>query len=98
MNHYGCDLEIVSAQRLGAWSEEQRAHLAACPHCSEALRVAQALRLQTSQSAPLFHAPNPHWVWQRAQKRIRERALRRMTRLLTAAQVLAAVYAVLAVA
>lgn len=95
MKRRGCEQEasVMRARHTGAWTSELRAHAAGCADCSEALRVAEALLAQARRAEGLAAIPDAHWIFSRSQRMARERALRRMTLILTGARIAAGVYA-----
>jgi hypothetical protein len=74
-----CDYEpaVVRAVRIGSWTEELRAHFAACPVCADAVLIAEALHGEPAES---LEVPAAGLIWWKAQLRRRldgqERALR----------------------
>jgi len=94
----GCEHEnrAIRALHSGEWTSELRAHTAGCEDCSEALRLAEALREESRRNQMQCQLPDSHWIWQRSRQLAREAAVRRMSRLLMAMQVLASTYAVAA--
>lgn len=96
MKQMGCEheSEVRSAVRTGAWSEELRLHADACADCSAVMRLAGLLLQEARRTEERAIAPDAHWIMQRARRMARERAMRRMARLLTGMRVLAAGYVV----
>lgn len=94
MKPMSCEHEnsIIRALHSGEWSSELRRHAAECPDCSQALHLAEALRAAARRAEAGFHAPDPLWILQRSRRMAREIAMRRVTRLLAAMRVLAALY------
>ncbi len=99
MKQMGCEHEsrVIRALHSGQWTSELRRHAAGCGDCSEALRVAEALREESSRSQMQCQLPDPQWILQRSRLLAREAAVKRMSRMMKAMQILAATYAVAAV-
>jgi hypothetical protein len=100
MKLLGCEHEhrAIRAFGSGQWTSELRRHISECEDCSEALRIAEALREESSRSQIKCQLPDPYWILQRSRQLAREAAVRRMSRLLKAMQILASTYAVAAAA
>ena len=98
MKQMGCEHEnrVLRAMRSGNWTAELRQHTAGCADCSEAMRVAEALQAEAERSEMQCHPPDPHWILERSRRLAREAAVRRMSRLLKAMRMLAAIYAMAA--
>jgi hypothetical protein len=82
--------------QTGGLSMELRRHAAECPDCSEALRLAEALREEARRAERRCNPPDPYWILQRSHRMAREIAMRRMTLLLASMRALAAFYVVMA--
>ena len=98
MKQMGCEHEnrVLRAMRSGQWTAELRRHASGCADCSEAMRVAMALQAEARRSEMLCHPPHPDWILERSRQLAREAAVRRMSRLLKAMRILAAIYAMAA--
>jgi hypothetical protein len=98
MKQMGCEHEnrVLRAMRSGKWTAELRQHAAGCADCSEAMRVAEALQAEARHSEMQCHPPDAHWILERSRRLAREAAVRRMSRLLKAMRILAAIYAMAA--
>jgi hypothetical protein len=99
MKPMSCEHEssIIRALHSGEWSSELRLHAAECADCSQTLHLAEALGAAARRAEADFHAPDAHWILQRSRVMAREIAVRRVTRLLAAMRILAAVYVATAV-
>jgi predicted anti-sigma-YlaC factor YlaD len=93
-----CDrlTKVMQAQHSREWSPELRQHAAECSDCSEALSLAEALQDAARIAEGRSRLPDAHWIFEKAKRRTREMAVKRIARLLSAMRLLAAVYAVVA--
>jgi hypothetical protein len=100
MKQMGCDheVEVIRALRSGEWTGPLRRHAASCQDCSQAQRLAEALEAGARRAEARSNLPDPHWIFERARRRRREIAMRRMARLLAAMRTLAAIYVAAALA
>jgi hypothetical protein len=91
MNRQSCDREqrILAAQRSGAWEDDLRDHARDCPLCADVLVVAEFLQQEAIAAKDAPHLPSAGLVWWKSQLRAREMAVRRATRPLTVAMILA---------
>lgn len=93
--------DVLALVAIGQWPRQADdalvAHVAACGACADALIVALAMR-ETIDEAPPAAVPDAAAVWQRAQWRARQEAMRVASRPVLAAQavVVAGVIATLA--
>jgi len=93
MTRRGCEreFEAVQALRRGFSTPELREHVAGCAICSQAHAVAQAM-LQTASKVSEQIEPAPASViWQRAEQRRKEMALKQAMRPLLLMRVLAVI-------
>jgi hypothetical protein len=100
MKQLGCEheVEVIRALHSGEWTEPLRLHAAACQDCSQALHLAETLKARAQRTEARFNPPDPHWIFERARRRAREIAVRRMGRVLTLMRTLAACYVIAAAA
>ncbi len=73
-------MELRQGRSQDLWDDALRIHVAACPSCSELVLVARTLqqdRMQTVQAAQVASAGA---LWWRAQVRLRNGAIERVTR------------------
>ena len=100
MKQMGCEheVDVIRALHTGEWTEQLRLHAAACQDCSKALHLAEALKTGARRAETRFNPPDPHWIFERAHRRAREIAVRRMGRVLMALRALAAAYVIAAAA
>lgn len=84
--------ETLEARRSGQWSEELRAHFAACESCADALLVAGFMEEATATDVAV---PPVGLVWWKAQLRARREAAENATRPIWVAERTAAVAAAL---
>lgn len=91
--------EIAVALREGRWPDAAdpalRAHVVACPRCSDLVLVAQTLRQARNEMARLAILPAPGVLWWRAQVRRRRGAVERMTKPIAVVEKLAVAVIVL---
>jgi hypothetical protein len=99
MKKTGCEREsgVIGALRTGEWSEQLRLHAAGCPECSQALALAEALRVEARRAERVFTPPDAHWILERSRRVAREMTMRRVSLLLKGIRALAAVYVLAAV-
>jgi hypothetical protein len=100
MNRTWCEREsdVVEAMRRGCFSDELRGHVGSCSICAETQPVAQMLLQSASLLGGEDAAPGAGVVWQRAQARKREIALKRAARPLIFMRAMSVVYLVLVAA
>ena len=93
-----CDqlMKVIQAQHSREWSPELRQHASQCDECSDALSLADALQDAARIAERQSRLPDAHWIFEKARRRTREMAMKRIARLLAAMRLLAAVYAVAA--
>lgn len=70
---------VLHAVRLGAWSEELRAHLASCPACAQTALVAAALRAEAQTAQDEAPLPDASRIWLDARLRARRLQVARAT-------------------
>jgi predicted anti-sigma-YlaC factor YlaD len=95
------ETEVIEAARAGRWSgqrgAELQAHLDACRSCREAAEVSALLAAEWDTARAEAQPPSADLVWWRAQRRARLEAARAAEAPVRAAQLVAAVGAVLLV-
>jgi type IV secretory pathway VirB2 component (pilin) len=88
--------ELAEQMELGSWPQasaaELRAHVEACPHCSDLVRVTQAMRAARAATGPAARLGSPGVLWWRAQLRRRRTAMQTIERPMLAAQIFAVVF------
>ena len=94
MEQMGCEHEngVIRALHSGEWTDALRQHVGACPDCSQALQLAEALRAGARGAESRFNPPDAYWILQRSRRMAREIAVSRMGQLMAAMRTLAAVY------
>jgi len=96
------DHEVAQALSAGYWPEactgELRAHVAACPGCSQRILLSQAFRRERAAASAQPRLESPGVLWWRAQLRRRNAALERLGRPLLGAQIFAVAIALVAAA
>jgi predicted anti-sigma-YlaC factor YlaD len=97
----GFETEVTEAARAGRWSgqrgAELQAHLDACRSCREAAEVSALLAAEWDTARAEAQPPSADLVWWRAQRRARLEAARAAEAPVRAAQLVAAIGAVLLV-
>lgn len=95
MSPFFCPREGELRERLerGQWPHaspgELRAHVAACPRCSELASVQEVFQAERAAAAALPRLPSAGAVWWRAQVRRRQAEMERIRRPLLGAQIFA---------
>lgn len=81
MNERYCEKEqaVVAALHCECPDVDLLAHVARCALCSEVLMVTEVLREQSTSLDCGFRPPDAALIWQKAQVRVRERALEKAT-------------------
>ena len=82
--------ETLDLVRAGRWpagcDDDQRAHVASCSHCGEAVQVATLLTDDYRAALRTARVPTSGLVWWRLQRRAREDAARNAARVVTLVQ------------
>jgi hypothetical protein len=71
---------VLAAARSGEWSEELRAHAAACPVCSEVVLVVGALIGEARAAVADESLPDPGRIWLAARRQAQRQKIERATR------------------
>jgi hypothetical protein len=88
------ECEFESDVLAPAWSEELRAHVAACPICADVAAIAAAIDAAREEMRTAAVIPDSGRVWWLAQMRARREATKAAGRPITAVQVMALACAV----
>jgi hypothetical protein len=82
--------EVLELVRAGRWPEscddDVRAHVAACTHCEESVRIATIMTADFRAAVRTAQVPTSGVVWWRAQRRAREEAAQAAARAVTLVQ------------
>jgi hypothetical protein len=79
-------LELRQGRPPEVWDKELRAHVAACRSCSDLLLVAQSLQQDRISTVNAAQVASPGALWWRAQVRLRNGAMERVTRPIAVAE------------
>lgn len=83
---------MIAAMKTGDLTPELSRHLAGCESCAESFAVAQYLNRYAQSIDVLNRTPDGHMLWRTIQRRKRDAALAKMSRLMAVCYVIAAAH------